>query len=90
MSAVKFVGFQILTSILKCLKPQKISKSPFSYAAMPYYFAGLTFGGTPEYVECAENYDYLSPGCQDVVICISRLTSWYDVQTDNLASWCCM
>src|SRR6056300_581471 len=58
---------------------QKISKSPFSYAPMPYYFEGLTFAGIPRFVECADNYDYISVECQDVKVCTGRLTSFYDV-----------
>ncbi|CAJ1947087.1 unnamed protein product [Cylindrotheca closterium] len=58
---------------------EKKSKSPFSYAAMPYYFAGLTFAGIPRFVECADSYDFISPACQGVKICVSQLTSWYDV-----------
>lgn len=46
---------------------------------MPYYFAGLTFGGIPQFVQCADNYDYISPACQGLKICVSSLTSWYDV-----------
>mmetsp|Transcript_4368 Transcript_4368/g.10266 ORF Transcript_4368/g.10266 Transcript_4368/m.10266 type:complete len:1616 (+) Transcript_4368:120-4967(+) len=62
---------------------EKKSKSPFSFAPMPYYFAGLTFAGIPRFVECADKYDYISPGCQGVKICISKFSSWYDVVSDK-------
>jgi len=61
---------------------EKRSKLPFSFAPIPYYFAGLTFGGIPRFVNCADNHDYTSIGCQDVKICISSSSSWYDVVTN--------
>jgi len=58
---------------------EKKSKLPYSFAPMPYYFAGLTFAGIPKFLDCADNHDYSSPGCQGVKICIAQFSSWYDV-----------
>lgn len=39
----------------------------------------MTFAGIPRYVECADNYDFISPPCQGVKVCINQQSSWYDV-----------
>lgn len=49
---------------------------------MPYYSTGLSFAGIPQFVECADNYDYISSACQGIKICVSASSSWYDLVRD--------
>ena len=42
--------------------------------AVPAYYSGVTFGGIPEYVECAEKGDSLQGVCRDLSICVRQST----------------
>ena len=42
------------------------------------YHTGVTFGGIPEYLECAENQDVFSPQCQGLKFCILEGTTGYN------------
>jgi general L-amino acid transport system substrate-binding protein len=45
--------------------------------ASPYFYDGVTFGGIPPYLECAENQDIFSPACQDLRFCILQGTTGF-------------
>jgi general L-amino acid transport system substrate-binding protein len=44
----------------------------------PYFYDGVTFGGIPEYLTCAENQDLFSPICQSLKFCILEGTTGYN------------
>lgn len=46
--------------------------------ASPYFYDGVTFGGVPPFLECAENQDVLSPECQGLKFCILEGTTGFN------------
>jgi general L-amino acid transport system substrate-binding protein len=44
----------------------------------PYYYDGLTFGGSEQYVKCARRLDSFFGVCRRMIICVLEATTHYD------------
>jgi len=50
----------------------------------PYFYSGTTFGGIPEFVDCVDQGDTFSADCQDVIICVTFVSSHREVIEEKL------